>query len=65
MYFSFRVSKIEPFEDNIGENMNAFELGWQNGGILQRKEYEIISNAGRIVKYSHAFCTVPAVGGGS
>ena len=48
MYFSFRVSKIEPFEDNIGENMNAFELGWQNGGILQRKEYEIISNEGRI-----------------
>ena len=28
--------------------MNAFELGWQNGGILQRKEYEIISNEGRI-----------------
>ena len=20
--------------------MNAFEVGWQNGGILQRKEYE-------------------------
>ena len=28
--------------------MNAFELGWKNGGILQRKEYDIISNEGRI-----------------
>ena len=46
MYFSFRVSKIEPYEENIGENMKAFELGWHNGGILQRKEYEIISNEG-------------------